>query len=292
MAGKLSISFTALEGTPEIQLVRIAGFLDAATYRELSTRAAPLLAKPKPYFIFDLSSLEYLGSAGVASLMDIAYTSQDKEGEVAIAGPSQKVRDVLKTLGLADILTILPTVDDAVASLRSGTASPIVESRSTAQTTANPFGSRPVEFVSAGGSVTVSPASTGSTPPPPAASLTASGASPQSASGSAAHPPGGYVAAAKEADAFAALTTRATETAVPASDAADLPDVSAPPTPASSAGGASNEALLRELAHAHLALAEKLGMYLDESRRGMSEVASVVDRLKAVLAKLGPPPPA
>src|SRR5258708_18269680 len=108
MPGKLAIHISKVDGTPEIQLIRVEGFLDAATYRELSTRAAPLVNRPKPYFVFDLSALEYLGSAGVASLMDIAYSSQDKDGEVALPGAPPKGPEVVKTLCPAAIRSIFP----------------------------------------------------------------------------------------------------------------------------------------------------------------------------------------
>ena len=294
MPGKLAIHISKIEGTPEIQLIRVEGFLDAATYRELSTRAAPLVNRPKPYFIFDLSALEYLGSAGVASLMDIAYSSQDKEGEVALAGPSPKVRDVLTTLGLADILTILPSVNEAVEALRSGKASPGVESRSIVSVTVNPFGTRAVEFVTSaaqpptsspearvGAGVSSEPEAKGDLLPPPAAASETQVAAP--ISGPAGSEVGEQAAAEHPAEAAATPGPAGLEVGEPTATEASAPIV-APPVPATSG---ADHALIRELAKAQLELVERIGSYLDENRKGMAAVTSAVDKLNTLLARLG-----
>src|SRR5258706_8546831 len=230
MPGKLAIHISKVDGTPEIQLIRVEGFLDAATYRELSTRAAPLVNRPKPYFVFDLSALEYLGSAGVASLMDIAYSSQDKDGEVALGGPSPKAGDVLKTLGLADILTILPSVAEAVESIRSGKASPGAESRSMVSVTANPFGTRAVEFVTSAAQPPMSS---------PVASVGPEASGVTEAKGDPAQPPATSPAASVGSEVSGVTEAKADD--------------------------ATGNALIRELAKAQLELVERIGGYLDEN---------------------------
>ena len=151
MGGKLQIEIGQQDGPPDVHVVRVAGFLDAATFRELSQRAAPLAQRDKPLIAIDLGGLEYLGSAGVAALMDIVYSAQDREGEVALASPPQKIRDVLRTLGLADVLSIHDSMELAVGALQQGKTSLSAKIRSESGASTGSFGRRKVEFVGPGG---------------------------------------------------------------------------------------------------------------------------------------------
>jgi len=145
MGGKLVIALSRPAGEPRVDVIRVEGFLDAATSRELSQRAGPLVAGERPLVVIDLGGLEYLGSAGVAAFMDLAYTCQDHHGEVALAKAPVKVLDVLKMLGLEQVLTVHNTPEEAVAALRGGAVSAVSLSRTEAE--ASRYGSKKVEFV-------------------------------------------------------------------------------------------------------------------------------------------------
>lgn len=252
MGGKLAIDVTKAPGTPEVSVVRVEGFLDAATARELSQRAGPLVNKPRPLIVVDLGALEYLGSAGVAALMDLAYNSQDNRGEIALANPPGKIREVLKTLGLTEVLSIRGSLDEAVAALRNGVASPSVASRAEAAAQTPTVKSvefvRPGETAGAGTVVSKSPGLTIAMPGIP----TPLGPSP------------------------APVSAPVTPSSVS----------NAPQAPPRTGETPITGNTLRELAQVQLDLAQELAKLLERNAEQLSSVRAAADRLRAILDRL------
>jgi anti-anti-sigma factor len=96
----------AVETTP-YRRVDLSGFLDAHTVREFDSRMNQLVSTGTSSIVLGLQSLNYISSAGVASLMGLMQRLRGQQGNLVILSPSDKVFHVLKTLGFTSIFQIV-----------------------------------------------------------------------------------------------------------------------------------------------------------------------------------------
>lgn len=92
--------------------VDLSGFLDAHTVREFDERMAKLVNDGQTHIALGLQNLNYISSAGVASLMGLMQKLRSASGNLAIVHPSDKVFHVLKTLGFTNIFQIVNDVSE------------------------------------------------------------------------------------------------------------------------------------------------------------------------------------
>lgn len=87
--------------------VDLSGFLDAHTVRQFDSRMAELIGAGGRNVLLCLEALNYISSAGVASLMSLMQRLRSEEGTLVILRPSEKVHHVLRTLGFTNIFQII-----------------------------------------------------------------------------------------------------------------------------------------------------------------------------------------
>ncbi len=80
------------------------------------------LLEQKPMIVMDLSGLTYADSSGIGTLMGLFVAARGRSGEIKFAQPSDRIAKVLKSMQLVGVLGMYPHVDDAVRSLKSGSA--------------------------------------------------------------------------------------------------------------------------------------------------------------------------
>ncbi len=68
---------------------------------------------------FDLEDLQFANSTTIAYFITAQKQARDLGGRVIIARPSDFLQKTLVTLGLDHVFAIVPTLDEAVASLKS-----------------------------------------------------------------------------------------------------------------------------------------------------------------------------
>lgn len=100
-----------------VAIIKLGGVLDASTIGSLETSFNEAMEKGSSIFLFYLSNLEYISSAGVGFFMKATEIISQKEqkivsgieskGEVALVGASQKVRRVFDLLDLLDFFTLI-----------------------------------------------------------------------------------------------------------------------------------------------------------------------------------------
>ncbi len=105
----------SIQNSPEsatYQRVDLNGFLDAHTVREFDQQMAQLLTSGATHIVLGLEGLNYISSAGVASLMGLMQRLRNQEGDLIIFRPSEKVFHVLRTLGFTNIFQIVENEKD------------------------------------------------------------------------------------------------------------------------------------------------------------------------------------
>ena len=102
------------EKFPSALCVSVSGRLDSLTSPELESHVLPLLEQ-EPMIVLDLQAVEYVSSAGLRVFLMIAKSSNRQRRQFLICNVRQEINDVIEMSGFASILTIKPTLQDALA---------------------------------------------------------------------------------------------------------------------------------------------------------------------------------
>lgn len=96
--GSADITFDEA-GVPTIKL---SGEIDMSNVDSLRRLIEPVVARAPERVIFDLSSLTFMDSSGIALLLQVSA----KAGAVRLRAPSALVRRMIDATGLTDVLVV------------------------------------------------------------------------------------------------------------------------------------------------------------------------------------------
>jgi anti-sigma B factor antagonist len=97
-AGSADIAFDEA-GVPTIKL---SGEIDMSNVDSLRRLIDPVVARAPELVIFDLASLAFMDSSGIALLLQVSA----KARTVRLRGPSALVRRMIDATGLSDVLVV------------------------------------------------------------------------------------------------------------------------------------------------------------------------------------------
>jgi anti-anti-sigma factor len=95
-------------------IVKIVGRMDAVTAPEFEKALSAWIDESEKYFVVDLSSLEYISSAGLRSILIIAKKLKALNGKIVLAAMEESVNEVFEISGFNSIIPIHDTVHAAV----------------------------------------------------------------------------------------------------------------------------------------------------------------------------------
>jgi anti-anti-sigma factor len=101
----------------DVTIVAAAGVVDMLTAPQLEEALRAALDKKPGNLVVDLTEVEFLASAG----MGVLVAAHDEAGTVTrlcVVAEGPSTSRPLKLVGIADIVPLFATVDEAVASLR------------------------------------------------------------------------------------------------------------------------------------------------------------------------------
>jgi len=84
----------------------LEGHLDPDAATRLREELLPHLGQETPKLLLDMSRIDWMGSAGVGSLMHLLARAQAHGGALALFGCVPRVRSVLQVCGLEAILNV------------------------------------------------------------------------------------------------------------------------------------------------------------------------------------------
>ncbi len=100
-----------------VSLVQVRGRVDSTNADQLGEALAQQIENGHTQLVLDLAGVEYMSSAGLREIVSaLKRVKRSAGGDVRIAQPSYRVREVLEMAGLDTILQIYPTQLDAVGS--------------------------------------------------------------------------------------------------------------------------------------------------------------------------------
>ena len=103
-------------GGHQVDVLQLAGQLDAHTFNTLQTELEGLVTADTPRVVLDFSGLEYISSAGLAVLKKMSREFRAKEGDIRLAALPLKIKNVISLLGFDQVIQVHDDVDKALAS--------------------------------------------------------------------------------------------------------------------------------------------------------------------------------
>ncbi len=94
-------------------IIAIIGEIDASSSIELDLTIAKSVGDGFSKILVDCSALEYISSAGLGVFMSYIEEFQEKEIKMVLFGMKEKVANTFSILGLADLLHIRTSKDEA-----------------------------------------------------------------------------------------------------------------------------------------------------------------------------------
>lgn len=109
----LNISVTELN---RVDLVTVEGAVNSETAPQFSAALTERLDHGTNNLVVDLQKVEFMSSAGLRALVSALKSARGKGGNVVLAAPSGRVKEVIELGGLAEVFTIF---DEQVAAVGS-----------------------------------------------------------------------------------------------------------------------------------------------------------------------------
>lgn len=105
-----------VEQRDQITLVAVSGRVDSMNANQFGEALSTQISDGNAHLVLDLSSVEYMSSAGLREIVTSLKKAKKASGDLRLAQPSQRVREVLEMAGLDTIFRIYGSQDDAVGS--------------------------------------------------------------------------------------------------------------------------------------------------------------------------------
>ncbi|HLY29209.1 MAG TPA: STAS domain-containing protein [Aggregatilineales bacterium] len=99
-----------------VTLIELSGRVDSTNADDLGDALNAQIDAGRNHLVMDLSRLEYISSAGLRELVSALKKVKANNGDLRLATPSERVREVLTLAGLDAIFQVFPTQVEAVGS--------------------------------------------------------------------------------------------------------------------------------------------------------------------------------
>lgn len=99
-----------------VTLFELSGRIDSANAGEFGEALNSALNSGRSQIVLDLTSVEYMSSAGLREMVTAMKKARQGTGDVRLASPSERVAEVLELAGLDSIFQIYPNQVEAVGS--------------------------------------------------------------------------------------------------------------------------------------------------------------------------------
>lgn len=102
----------------DFAVLAVSGTLDVLSAPELEARIKATAATSPAAVVIDLSDVDFLGSSGMGVLVT-AHSDLTPAVRLALVADGPATSRPLRLIGIADIIDIFPTLDDALTALRA-----------------------------------------------------------------------------------------------------------------------------------------------------------------------------
>jgi anti-anti-sigma factor len=99
--------------------VSLNGRLDGVTANLVENEFQVQIEMGEKLFIFDLTHVSYISSAGLRAVLIAAKKTKSVQGKLAFVGLDDNVKEVFDMSGFSTILSIYPTEDEALLAFQA-----------------------------------------------------------------------------------------------------------------------------------------------------------------------------
>lgn len=116
---EIQITFQDLAlGSKSVKLIAFMGQLDETNVDHEAKRIYQVITEmAEPYLFMDFTALDYMNSKSIGYLTDWFTQATAKNGSIAIIGPKPNILDILKVVGITQIITVYSTLEEAKAAM-------------------------------------------------------------------------------------------------------------------------------------------------------------------------------
>ena len=108
----------SVSGSENATLVEVHGRIDSMNANQFGQGVLTAIEEGHVNIVLDLSGVEYMSSAGLREIVGSLKKAKRSGGDVRIAQPSDRVREVLELAGLDTIVQIFDTQNEALVSYK------------------------------------------------------------------------------------------------------------------------------------------------------------------------------
>lgn len=105
---------TSLKDIGNVSIIKLKGYLDAHTAPTLENNFTDLINKSRYNIVVSFNDLAYISSAGLGVFMAYIEKIRENQGDIKLAGMSEKVYNIFDLLGFPLLYEIFKNEDDAV----------------------------------------------------------------------------------------------------------------------------------------------------------------------------------
>ena len=102
--------------TRDVVILELAGYLDAHTVPQFETALQKLVREAHYKIIVNMTSLEYISSAGLGVLMGFIEEVRERGGDIKLSNLSERVYKVFDLLGFPALFEIVDAEEQALHS--------------------------------------------------------------------------------------------------------------------------------------------------------------------------------
>ena len=110
----IDISYRQIGARGDISLLKLKGYLDTTTSAKVSTKLREMINSSKCQYIIDMSSVNYVSSAGWGVFVGEIRSIRENGGDLKIVQLTPDVYDVFEMLEFHRILDYYDTIEEAV----------------------------------------------------------------------------------------------------------------------------------------------------------------------------------
>lgn len=100
----------------QVSLVEVSGRVDSMNANQLGEALSGVIDDGQTRLVLDLAGVDYMSSAGLREIVSALKKVKRATGDLRIAQPSERVREVLEMAGLDSIFQIFGSQTEAVDS--------------------------------------------------------------------------------------------------------------------------------------------------------------------------------
>jgi len=102
-----------------ILILSLKGRLDGVTANLVENEFEAQIERNETLFIFDLTHVSYISSAGLRAVLIAAKKTKAVKGKLAFVGLDDNVKEVFDMSGFSTILSIYPTENEALLAFQA-----------------------------------------------------------------------------------------------------------------------------------------------------------------------------